>query len=111
MQGECRYGPPQICDGPIGPSLPDSRFAFRWLLRLGVLEGDDLLLELVTVTLQYLLLAVRSGLLLLYLLLHVVKHLKNLAFVQLCWLDAGGCPLAMRSLYLRRCAVVWQQVE
>ena len=75
MQGECRYGPPQICDGPINPSLPDSRFAFRWLLRLGVLEGDDLLLELVVVTF-HLLLVVRSGLLLLSILLHVGKHLK-----------------------------------
>jgi len=40
-------GPPQICDGPTGPSLSDFRLAFQLCLLMGSLEGGDLRLELI----------------------------------------------------------------
>ena len=44
-----RSGPPQICDGPIDPSLSNSSLAFRLRLLLGSLKSGDLRLELVIV--------------------------------------------------------------
>jgi len=79
VQGEHYFGPPQICDGPIALSLLDSWFALQLCLHVGVLEGGDLLLEFVIVMLQCLLLALWSDMLLLHLLLHFGKHLKDLA--------------------------------
>jgi len=82
MQEGHQFGPPQIRGGPIGLSLYDSMLAFQVHLHSGILEGGDLLLKLVW-----------SDLLFLHLLLHVDKHLKNLAFVQCRWLDVGSYPL------------------
>ena len=55
--GGRQSGPPQICNGTICPSLSHFRLAFQLCLLLSALEGSDLHLKLVIVTLQCLLLA------------------------------------------------------
>ena len=45
MEGGRQSGPPQICEGPIGPNLFDSILAFQLCLLMSSLEGGDLHLE------------------------------------------------------------------
>ena len=45
--GGCQSWSPQICDGPISLSFPDSGLAFRLCLFLGSLKGGYLYQELI----------------------------------------------------------------